>query len=150
MWSILEGARMAEVVSTDEFRDWYHALDDGDARSVARAVDRRDFSERAGIQMKTHKWSDIKAERFSPEEIEKIRKEALRDLLEEDLRALREAAGVTQEELAEKVDVDQSQISRLERQGDARISLLKRYVEALGGELQIVATLRGKVVRLPV
>jgi hypothetical protein len=31
---------MAEVVSTDEFRDWYHALDDGDARSVARAVDR--------------------------------------------------------------------------------------------------------------
>jgi predicted transcriptional regulator len=100
--------------------------------------------------MKTHKWSDIKAERFSPEEIETIRKEALRDLLEEDLRALREAAGVTQEELAEKVAVDQSQISRLERQGDARISLLKRYVEALGGELQIVATLRGKVVRLPV
>jgi predicted transcriptional regulator len=100
--------------------------------------------------MKTHKWSDIKAERFSPEDIDKIRKEALRDLLEEDLRALREAAGVTKEELAEKVAVDQSQISRLERQGDARVSLLKRYVEALGGELQIVATLRGKVVRLPV
>jgi predicted transcriptional regulator len=100
--------------------------------------------------MKTHKWSSIKAERFSPEEIEKIRQEAIQDLLEEDLRALREAAGVTQEELAERVAVDQSQISRLERQGDARVSLLKRYVEALGGELQIVATLRGKVVRLPV
>ena len=100
--------------------------------------------------MKTHKWSDIKAERFSPEEIEKIRKEAIRDLVEEDLRTLREAAGVTQEELAERVAVDQSQISRLERQGDARLSLLKRYVEALGGELQIVATLHGKVVRLPV
>jgi predicted transcriptional regulator len=100
--------------------------------------------------MKTHKWSSIKAERFSPEEIEKIRQEAIQGLLEEDLRALREAAGVTQEELAERVAVDQSQISRLERQGDARVSLLKRYVEALGGELQIVATLRGKVVRLPV
>lgn len=100
--------------------------------------------------MKTHKWSSIKAERFSPEEIEKIRQVAIQDLLEEDLRALREAAGVTQEELAERVAVDQSQISRLERQGDARVSLLKRYVEALGGELQIVATLRGKVVRLPV
>lgn len=100
--------------------------------------------------MKTHKWNSIKAERFSPEDIEKIRKEAIQDLLEEDLRALREAAGVTQEELAERVAVDQSQISRLERQGDARVSLLKRYVEALGGELQIVATLRGKVVRLPV
>lgn len=101
--------------------------------------------------MKTHKWSDLKSERFSPEDVEKLRKEALRDLLEEDLRALREAAGVTQEELAEKVGADQSQISRLERQGggDARVSLLKRYVEALGGEIQIVATLRGKVVRLP-
>jgi hypothetical protein len=31
---------MAEVVATDEFRDWYRALDDGDARAVARAVDR--------------------------------------------------------------------------------------------------------------
>lgn len=102
--------------------------------------------------MKMHKWSDIKAERFSPEEIEKIRREALEHLLEGDLRALREAAGITQEELAAKIDVDQSQISRLERQGEgeARVSLLKRYVEALGGEMQIVATLRGKTVRLPV
>jgi predicted transcriptional regulator len=100
--------------------------------------------------MKSHKWADIKAERFSPEEIEKIRREALRDLLEADLRALRQAAGLTQEEIAEKVDVDQSQISRLELQGDVRVSLLRRYVEALGGELQIVATLRGKVVRIPV
>jgi DNA-binding XRE family transcriptional regulator len=84
--------------------------------------------------MKMHKWSDLKAERFTPEDIEKIRKEALRDLLEEDLRALREAAGVTQDELAEKVGADQSQMSRLERQGggDARVSLLKRYVEGAG------------------
>jgi hypothetical protein len=31
---------MAGVVATDEFRDWYRALDDGDARAVTRAVDR--------------------------------------------------------------------------------------------------------------
>ena len=30
------------------------------------------------------------------------------------------------------------------------LSLIKRYVEALGGEIHIVATLRGKIVRLPV
>jgi hypothetical protein len=29
-----------EVVATDEFRDWYRSLDDGDGRAVARAVDR--------------------------------------------------------------------------------------------------------------
>ena len=37
--------------------------------------------------------------------------------------------------------------------GDARVSLIKRYVgyvEALGGDIKIVATLRGKIVRLPV
>lgn len=31
---------MGEVVATDEFRDWFRALDDGDARAVARGVDR--------------------------------------------------------------------------------------------------------------
>lgn len=29
-----------EVVATDEFRDWYRALKDADARAVTRAVDR--------------------------------------------------------------------------------------------------------------
>jgi hypothetical protein len=29
-----------EVVATDEFRDWYQSLDDGDSRAVTRAVDR--------------------------------------------------------------------------------------------------------------
>ena len=100
--------------------------------------------------MKVHKWKDIKAERFTPDEVEKIRLEALRELVDSDLRALREAAGLTQEEIAERTQMDQSQISRLERQGDARLSILKRYVEALGGELNLVATLRGKTVRLPV
>ena len=39
--------------------------------------------EGAGLQMKPHKWSDIEAERFNPEEVARIRKEAFRDLLEE-------------------------------------------------------------------
>lgn len=100
--------------------------------------------------MKLHRWKDIKAERFTPDEIEKIRLEALQDVIESDLRTLREAAGLTQAEIAERTQMDQSQISRLERQGDTRLSILKRYVEALGGELSIVATVRGKTVRLPV
>jgi hypothetical protein len=31
--------QMAEVVTTDEFREWFDSLDDGDSRSVARVVD---------------------------------------------------------------------------------------------------------------
>jgi predicted transcriptional regulator len=101
--------------------------------------------------MRLHTWKSLQAERFSEKEIETLRQEALTELVESDLRALREAAGVTQEEMAAKVDVDQSQIARLEARGtDTRVSLIKRYVEALGGEMQIVATLRGKTVRLSV
>ena len=100
--------------------------------------------------MKLYKWKDLKAERFSSGEVEKIRLEAIRELVESDLRALREAAGITQAEMAQRTQMDQSQISRLERQGDTRLSILKRYVEALGGELKLVATIRGKTVRLSV
>jgi predicted transcriptional regulator len=100
--------------------------------------------------MKLHTWKDLKAERFSAEDMERIRLEALRDLVDSDLRTLREAVGLTQAEMAARTDMDQSQISRLERQGDTRLSILKRYVEALGGDLKIVATVRGKTIRLPV
>lgn len=100
--------------------------------------------------MKLHNWRAVKAERFSPKEVAKIREEAVQELLESDLRALREAAGLTQEDVAERLRLDQSQVSRVERQGDTRVSILKRYVEALGGEMKIVATVRGKTVRLPI
>ena len=56
---------------------------------------------------------------------------------------------MTQEEMAARVKIAQSQISRVETRGDTRVSILKRYVEALGGELNIVATVRGRTVRLP-
>ncbi len=65
-----------------------------------------------------------------------------------DLRALREAVGLTQEELARKVEVTQSQLSKLERREDHRLSTLRRYVEALGGEIEIVALIEGKKIRL--
>ena|SRR5579863_3374055 len=32
--------RVGEVVATDEFAKWYRSLDDGDARAVARGIDR--------------------------------------------------------------------------------------------------------------
>jgi hypothetical protein len=55
------------------------------------------------------------------------------------LRALREAAGMTQGELAERLGRRQPALSRLERQGDARVSTLREYVAALGGELEFIA-----------
>lgn len=60
------------------------------------------------------------------------------------LRNLRELAGFTQVEAAEAMQVDQGQLSRLERQDDWKLSTLRRYVEALGGELEVVAVLGHK------
>jgi predicted transcriptional regulator len=55
------------------------------------------------------------------------------------LQKLRQGFAVTQVELAEAANMTQSELSRLESRADHRISTLRRYVEALGGELEITA-----------
>lgn len=54
------------------------------------------------------------------------------------LRAMREAIGKTQVELAELADMRQADLSRLERREDVKLSSLKRYVQGLGGQLELV------------
>ena len=56
------------------------------------------------------------------------------------LRRLREARALTQSTVGELLDMDQSEVSRLERRSDVLLSTLKRYVEATGGEMHIVVT----------
>ncbi len=98
--------------------------------------------------MAAKKWSDIRARKFSPAELSQIDQEIESELLEMDLRALREAAGLTQGELAERVEITQSQLSKMERRDDHRISTLRRYIQALGGSLEICAVLNGKRIKL--
>lgn len=51
-------------------------------------------------------------------------------------------------EVAEAVAMSQPEVSRLERRDDFLLSTLKKYVEALGGELEVFATFGDKRVRL--
>jgi transcriptional regulator with XRE-family HTH domain len=55
------------------------------------------------------------------------------------LKDLREAVERTQEELAARLGVGQDTVSRIERRSDILLSTLRRYVEAMGGDLQLVA-----------
>lgn len=55
------------------------------------------------------------------------------------LSELRKARAVSQQELAGKLDVGQPAVAKLERRADMYVSNLRRYIEALGGELQITA-----------
>lgn len=64
------------------------------------------------------------------------------------LRELREGLDVTQAELADAAEMTQSEMSRLEARADHRISTLRRYVEALGGEIEITAVIGGRRVKL--
>lgn len=98
--------------------------------------------------MAASKWSDIRAQRFTPDELRQIDQEIEGELLEMDLRTLREAVGLTQGELAQRVEITQSQLSKMERREDHRISTLRRYVEALGGSLEICAVIDGKRIKL--
>jgi ribosome-binding protein aMBF1 (putative translation factor) len=54
------------------------------------------------------------------------------------LRQAREAAGLTQEEVARKLKTKKSSISRIENHADdVRLSTLRRYAHAVGANLQI-------------
>jgi predicted XRE-type DNA-binding protein len=55
------------------------------------------------------------------------------------LAELREHAGMTQAQVAERMQARQSNVSRLERQDDLYLSTLQGYVEALGGQLEVSA-----------
>jgi predicted transcriptional regulator len=59
-----------------------------------------------------------------------------------DLRGLREGVGRTQAQIAEAATMDQGDVSRLEKREDAKLSTLRRYVRALGGQLELVVVLK--------
>lgn len=55
------------------------------------------------------------------------------------LKDLRQAVAQTQQDLAASLGVGQDTISRLEKRSDMLLSTLRRYVEAMGGKLELVA-----------
>ena len=77
--------------------------------------------------------------KFSEEEIRQIDRQAIEDLIEMDLRALRESAGKTQIELAELTKLAQSELSKIEHRDDHMVSTIRRFVEGLGGRLEVSA-----------
>ena len=97
--------------------------------------------------MKVHRFGGLK-HKLSRERQDRIRKEAENDLLEMDLRELRELLGKTQQEIAVLIERSQGQVSETERRQDLRLSTLRSYVEALGGELEVIASFGDKRIKL--
>ncbi len=64
------------------------------------------------------------------------------------LQELRLARGLTQGQLATTLKVRQASISKLERRADMYISTLRSHIQALGGELDIIARFPDGEVRI--
>ena len=75
----------------------------------------------------------------SPERNARVEAETKRLLEEMTLRELREALHIQQEELGELLGIKQAAVSRMERRSDIHLSNLRKAIEAMGGELVIIA-----------
>lgn len=88
--------------------------------------------------MTTH---DDYMKKLSPERRKKIEARAKELMAEEmTLRELRKAREYSQITLAEILGMRQGDISKLERRADVYLSTIRRYVEAMGGRLDLVAS----------
>jgi DNA-binding transcriptional regulator YiaG len=88
--------------------------------------------------MKRHTWADIKA-RVKPETRARIESEARRLSEELHLSQLRRAKGLTQEAMADLLGVSQAEVSKMERRSELYIGTLKKFIEAMDGELVLAA-----------
>jgi transcriptional regulator with XRE-family HTH domain len=78
-------------------------------------------------------------EKMSPERREKIEDRAQAMLIGMALQELRQARQLTQQELANVLNVNQAALSKMENQADMRISTLRKLLTAMGGNLKIIA-----------
>ncbi len=60
------------------------------------------------------------------------------------LQELRKAVGLTQAEVSRSLQMPQSNLSRLERESDMLLSTLRKYIDAIGGNLTILIELPNK------
>jgi transcriptional regulator len=74
---------------------------------------------------------------WSPERVAGVEAGAREMLLEMPLYRLRQARKLTQDELAAAMGTTQASVSKLERRSDVYLSSARRYVEAMGGEMEI-------------
>ena len=91
-------------------------------------------------------WRDVRAEAVATGRLDEAGITEHRRRLSAEVRAhrlseIRETSGLNQTDIANRLGVSQSRVSRIER-GDmdrAEIATVRAYVGALGGEVEIVA-----------
>lgn len=85
------------------------------------------------------KFRDLVDATMSPEAIARARRRTEAMLREYRLAELRRARELSQRELAARLRIKQPKVSEMERRADMYLSTLRKYVEAMGGELVFLA-----------
>ncbi|KXW57178.1 helix-turn-helix protein [Ferrovum myxofaciens] len=86
----------------------------------------------------TKKFANLRAQ-MSPESLARAETKAQAMLEEMPLNELRQARGLSQKMLAEVLHVQQPSIAKIEKRTDMYISTLRSHIEAMGGQLEVVA-----------
>ncbi len=87
-------------------------------------------------------------QRMSPESQARAEAKALALLAEMPLNELRQARGLSQKMLAEVLHVQQPAIAKMEKRTDMYLSTLRSHIEAMGGQLEVVARFPDGAVRI--
>ncbi|MEK6801487.1 MAG: helix-turn-helix transcriptional regulator [Nitrospirota bacterium] len=83
---------------------------------------------------------DDKIKKLRPLQRKKVETRAAELIAEEmTLRELRHARKLTQVRMAKKLGITQDSVSRLEQRSDLLLSTLRKTIEAMGGNLSLVA-----------
>ena len=81
-----------------------------------------------------------KIQELPPKRRAKVKARAAELIAEEmTLRDMRKARDLTQERMAEILEIGQDSVSRLEKRSDLLLSTLRSYVQAMGGSLRLLA-----------
>lgn len=84
------------------------------------------------------KFKDLVA-KMPPASRARIKERTAQIASEMALQELRQAMQLTQQEMADELQMNQAAISKMEHQSDMYVSTLRRFIAAMGGDLRIVA-----------
>ena len=84
------------------------------------------------------KWSELKT-RMTPAARARVDARVRATLDSMPLAEIRKAVGLTQAELAGRLEIGQGSVSKIESAADVYLTTLRRYIEAMGGELRLTA-----------
>lgn len=76
---------------------------------------------------------------ISEERMARVRTRVTAAVAEMPLQELRQARQLSQKDIAELLELTQPEVSKMERRADVYVSTLRRYIKAMGGELEIRA-----------